>query len=129
MKTKFALTIFIIYLLTSCEKQASHTYQIINSSSGTLKVVFTPTDGNTSTQTITISPDQITDLYVDNLGTSRVSKYKQTGEYLTSFNKIDVFKNDTIKAKTIYLKTDSWTYKQVNKHTADYIVFIRDNDF
>ena len=127
MKIKLVLTIVTIYLLTSCEKQASHIYKITNTSSGTLKVVFKPTSDNS--QTITISPNQITDLYADKLGTSRVSKYKQTGEYLTSFSAIDVYKNDTIKAKTIFLKTNSWTYKEVNKHAANYLVSISDNDF
>jgi len=129
MKIRFILAILIIYLFASCEKQASHIYKITNTSSGTLKVVFKPTAGNLSAQTIIIPPNEITDLYIDKLGVSRVSKYKQTSEYLTSFSSIDVFKNDTIKAKTIFLKTSFWTYKEVNRHTANYLVDIGDNDF
>ena len=128
MKTISFILLALFSFLASCEYEANLTYAIKNNSSSSIKIVFTNTktlkDG-----TETISPASEKAIAIIGQGLSGVEEYKEKDANLRSFSKMDIYKNDTIKAKTDFLKTDRWEYTATSKHSADYLATVTDSDF
>jgi hypothetical protein len=120
-------------LFFSCEKAADISYGMTNNSAGTIKVVFFNTNGSdrntfNKRDSVLILPNSTATLTTQGKGNSRVSRYKENGEYLKEFEYIEVY-HDDVAAKTNFLKSAKWDYKEINKHRADYVCSVFQSDF
>lgn len=125
----FIISLLFTALLYSCDYEAQNSYKIINNSSTPIKVISTNTNGIGSTDTFAIDVNAETTIAVISQGLNGIRSYKETGEYLRDFSKMDIFKNDTTRAATDFLKTERWTYYENSAHTADYKLTVENSDF
>jgi len=128
-KMKSYALILLTLFFTSCEYEAQISYKIKNNTTTTIKVISTNTDNKTKTETFFISPNVQATIAINGQGLSGVSNYKEKGEKLRTFSKMDIFKNDSIKSNTDFLKTTRWTYIEKDTHSADYILTVLQTDF
>jgi len=126
---KVMLSAALFFTFTSCEHQAMLTYKVHNSTSAPLRVVTTNTNGRDTTTTISIPAHEQATIAIIAQGLSGVRNYKETGDSLHELTGIDVFRNDTVMAKTSFLNTSRWHYHQNNAHSADYTSTVTDADF
>jgi hypothetical protein len=120
-------------LFFGCEKVADISYRMTNHSAGTIKVVFFNTNGSdrntfNKRDSVLIPPHSTTILTTQGKGNSRVSRYKESDEYLKEFEYIAVY-HDDIVAKTNFLKSEKWEYQEKNKHLANYVCSVFQSDF
>lgn len=124
-----AVLILAPFVFISCEHEAQLSYKIKNDTSAPLKIIRTNTDGGVTTDTLVLPPnDQIT-IAVNRQGIGNVWKYKENGEKLRDFTTMDIFKNDSVKSKTDFLKTERWVYKETDKYAAEYVLTVSPTDF
>jgi hypothetical protein len=102
---------------------------VINNSSTPIKVISTNTNGIGSTDTFAIDTNAETTIAIIGQGLNGVRKYKETGENLRDFSKMDIFKNDTLQSITDFLKTKRWVYYENSPHTGDYKLTVENSDF
>ncbi len=121
------ITFFLITLLLyACEYEAQISYKVINESSYKLKVIF---NNNGKDQTVNIDTSESKIIVVHEQGLSSVDNYQETGDLLSGFNRMDIYKNDTINSQTDYKKTENWTWHKYDSHTAEYAAIVNDFDF
>lgn len=115
--------------MTSCEYEAQISYQIKNNSTAKLKIIYSYKDNNVITDTVFSESNSIKILAVIGQGLNSVDYYKEKGDKLRDFSKIEIFQNDTLLSKTDFLKTDKWIYDEKDSHTAVYLLTVTDTDF
>ena len=115
--------------LTSCEYEAHLSYKIKNKTVSPIRVISTYMDVKPTADTFLIAPNNQATIAVIDKGLNRVSYYKEKDEKLKDFSNIDIFKNDTIKSTTDFLKTDRWMYVETNNRSANYTLTVLSTDF
>src|ERR1051325_8870622 len=109
----FGITSFaFVSCLISCEYEAQLSYKIQNNSTANITVICTNTNGKVTTDTFKINLNEGRIIAVNGQGINRVSNYKETGDSLRDFTRINIFKNDTLQSLANFLKTNSWTYDE-----------------
>ena len=125
---KLYTLIALFFVLISCEHFPDYTYKINNSTTSSLKVIVINTFSN-RTDTIVIATQELYLIARNGHGMGTAKSKQEKGEYLMDFAKIDIYKNDTIKSNTDFLKTERWIYDEKDKYSADYILTVSDSDF
>ena len=128
----YARLIFLFVISSSilaCEHEAQLTYKIKDETSAPLKIVSTSTRGIAKADTFVVGVNEEVTIAVNGQGLNRVNKYKEKGEMLRDFSRMDILKNSKVLSKTNFLITERWTYKEKNAYTADYLLTVTDADF
>ena len=115
--------------MTSCEYEAQISYQIKNNSSAKLKIIYSYKDNKVIIDTIFSESNSIKILAVIGQGLNGVDYYKEKGDKLRDFSKIEIFQNDTLLSKTDFLETEKWIYDEKDSHSAVYLLTVTDSDF
>ena len=116
----------ILILFTSCDRWCEFTYKVKNQASVPIKVIST---NRGKTEIFIIDTNRET-IIAKNLGPMTwVTNAKETGDSLRSFSKIDIFRDDTLKSQTDFLKTNLWVFKEISHFYADYTTTVKDTDF
>ena len=121
---RLCLFALLTLISVSCEYEAQLSYKVANNTPSTIKIISEYTDSKTETDTSLISPNSVMTIAVIGKGLNGVRYYKEKDETLSDFSKIDIYKNDTTKAITNFLKTNRWT-----NHSADYKSTVATTDF
>ena len=129
MKRLILLTLILATITVACKYKSFHYYKVTNGCSSAIQVVYQTAESNSTEQTLSLEIEETATIYSDDVGIDKVSKYKQDGENLTSFEKMEATKNDTLKSKTDFLKTSAWGYEEKGKRKAEYTLVITDADF
>ena len=116
-------------ILTSCEYEAQLSCKVANNTTSTIKVISEYTDSKIFTDTFLIAPNDVMTIAVIGKGLNGVRYYKEKGETLSDFSKLDIYKNDNTRAITNFLQTSRWTYDETTNHSADYKLTIVPTDF
>ena len=116
----------IILLLYSCEYEAQISYKVSNDLSENIKVVF---NDNGKDITIVVDSKKTATIAVHGQGLSSVDNYKESSTQLSEFIILDIYKKDTIKSKTDYMKTENWTWHENDVHNAEYTTIVNNSDF
>lgn len=116
-------------ILTSCEYEAQLSYKVANNTTSIIKVISEYTDSKTVTDTFLIAPNDVITIAVIGKGLNGVRYYKEKGETLSDFSKVDIYKNDTVKAATNFLMTSRWNYDETTNHSANYKLTVVPTDF
>ncbi len=118
-----------LLLLASCSKQSVITYRMKNIASDSIDVIRTRIDGSNRIDTIQIGYNQQVTIAVSTEGGDHVSKYRESGEKLRRFTRIDVYRNHTLISRTNFLLSSRWAYRELGRHAADYEAVVTDADF
>src|SRR5687768_10945101 len=120
MKKIYALP-FLCLSLFSCDKFSFHHYKVTNGCNSNIKVLLTD-DKKPEDIIVNIPVGEEVEIYEDYRGNTRVERKKETGEYISCFKKLSIYKADTVLSKTDFTRTSTWTYKLINKYKAEYLV-------
>ncbi len=120
--------IALALIVTSCEHFPNYSYIINNSATSAIRVIVTNTFSN-RTDTIIIDPQNQSLIAKNGHGIGTAKSKQEKGENLMDFTKMDIYKSDTIKSNTDFLKTSRWIYKETDKYSADYILTVNDSNF
>ncbi len=129
MKFRSYITVLLFLSFVACETEAALTYNITNNASFPVTVIRTRADGQLFTDTFKIAPNSQITIAENGEGLDVVSTYKEVLDTLRRFPMINIYKNDTQKAKTDFRKTSRWTYNEKSKHQADYLLTVTESDF
>jgi|SRR5690242_2882584 len=126
---KIYVLAFLTLIFTSCEYEAQLSYKVQNSTTSPIKVVSEYKNTQTTTDTFLIAPNEETTIAVIEKGLNGVRYYKEKGEKLSEFSKVDIYKLDTTKSVTDFLQTNRWIYDETSNHSADYKLTVLPTDF
>lgn len=124
----YVLAVLTLFL-TSCEHEAYLSYKVKNSTASPIKVITEYKDIQTTTDTFLIAPNDEATIAIIGKGLSGVRYYKEKGEKLSEFSKVDIYKLDSSKSVTDFLKTNRWIYDETSNHSADYKLTVLLTDF
>ncbi len=114
---------------TSCDHEATLTYRVKNNADDTITVVRTKVDGGEITDTFWVGYNTTMTIAVNGEGLNHVSTYKETGETLREFTRIDIYNHAGQQSVTNFLRTKEWVYKENGAHMADYTATVTSDDF
>ncbi len=116
----------ILLYLYSCEYEAQISYKVSNDLSENINVVF---NDNGNDITIVVDTKKTVTIAVHGQGLSSVDNYKESSTQLSEFILLDVYKQDIIKSKTDYMKTENWIWHENDVHNAEYTTIVKNSDF
>jgi hypothetical protein len=133
MKFYLFILLFFIIIFFGCEKEATITYSVFNTSNSAVKVVFFNSDGkdqNTFNKldSIEVQAGEQKAITTQGKGLSSVGNNRETEKYLREFKTMNLYQNRK-KSTTDFLLSEKWDYLQSNSHQATYTSTIRQSDF
>ncbi len=125
MKPVFALVMGTTLLCTACRKESVIYYKVHNVSAApiTIKCDVRKEPG---TKEWYIPANSEVIIAKDIPGTRNVYHYKETGEYMSVFSKIEIYRDNVLKDKTDVRQKEYWTYFDNNLNSADYTLIIHE---
>lgn len=125
MKTTFAFALGTTLLCTACRKESVIYYKVHNVSLAaiTIKCDLSKEPG---TKEWYIPANSEVTIAKDVPGTRPVYNYKETGEYMSVFSKIEIYRDNTRKDKTDVRLKDYWIYFDNDLQSADYTLIVHE---
>ncbi len=123
------LTVVSLIALSSCEYGATLTYKVKNNADDTITVVRTKLYGTEPTDTFWISYNSTMTIAVNGQGLSHVRNFKETGDTLRDFERIDIYNHAGQQSVTDFMRTEEWVYKENSDYMADYTATVTNDDF
>jgi hypothetical protein len=130
----FLRNIFLCLLLVSfysCDTSNYVDYNIINSTSGSIKVTYNKWTSNnsiTNDTTIFLLPNQKQTVITRDLFASGAFN-PEGGDTIWMFPKLLLYKNDTIPSAVNLKTTKYWNYNGISKHHGELILNVYDSYF
>ena len=116
---------------SGCEPLTTYSYQVTNATSRTVTVgvkIYPFLDPDNREQRSVVTPPQATEtIYV---GTQNGPPSDSQGrDSFHRFERIDLIRDDSTRAKTNLKKRNRWLYRQTGKHSYTYRLEVVDSDF
>jgi hypothetical protein len=133
MKINFSIIIFLILsvFFYSCDTNNFIDYNVINSTSGTVKVSYNkllPSNSSTNDTTIFLSPNEQQTIITMSVFAS--GAYNPEGaDTIMMLPTFVVYLNDTIPSTFNLKKTKYWNYHSISKHHGELVLNLYDSLF
>jgi len=124
------ISIFVLVLVYSCDKQHSISYVVTNESDSRIKVVYNLMYSMSKDTSIFVSSKSKATIYIREIDYGRfVSNPEEDNDTIWAFTKFLAYNNDSIQNTTDLKLASRWKYKTINDNNAELNIEITDADF
>jgi hypothetical protein len=125
MKLALVFAMGATLLCTACRKESVVYYKVHNVSLAPITIKCDVRNEPGTKEWYIPANSEVT-IAKDVPGTKNVYHYKEVGEYMSVFSRIEIYRDNVLKNKTDIRQKVYWTYFDNDLHSADYTLIVHE---